>query len=92
MSRTLVIAGTDTGEGKTIDLRFGLRDVRCPTLVLVGEHDPLVPRHLGEELVASIPNGLARLEVVANAAHDLVTDNPEQTYRCVREFLAEVRP
>ena len=79
-----------TGEGKAMDLRSRLRNVRCPTLVVLGEHDPLMPVHLGEEIVASIPNGLARLEVIEDAAHDVVTDNPEHAYRCIREFVTDL--
>jgi len=74
-------------EGKTMDLRPGLRSVRCPTLVMLGEHDPLVPLHLGQELVAAVPDLLARLEIIPNASHDIATDNPEATYRCIRDFI-----
>jgi pimeloyl-ACP methyl ester carboxylesterase len=49
---------------RTMDLRPDLRAVRCPTLVLIGEHDPLNPPALGAEIVEAIPNGRARLEVV----------------------------
>jgi pimeloyl-ACP methyl ester carboxylesterase len=78
------------GEGKTMDLRSALRNVRCPTLLMLGEHDPLVPLHLGEELVAAVPDRLARLEIIPNASHEVVTDNPEDTYRCIRDFIAEL--
>src|SRR5207247_9763430 len=45
-------------EGNAMDLRAVLGNVRCPTLVLVGEHDPLNPRYLAEEIVSAIPNDL----------------------------------
>jgi proline-specific peptidase len=77
-------------EGNAMDLRPELANVRCPTLVLVGEHDPLTPIASVEEIVAAIPNDLARLQVVPNAAHDIVTDNPEFTNRCIRQFIAEL--
>jgi pimeloyl-ACP methyl ester carboxylesterase len=77
-------------EAMVMDLRADLANVRCPTLVLVGEHDPLNPIYTGEEIVAAIPNGLARLEVIADAAHELMTDNPEHTSRCIRQFLADI--
>src|SRR5438093_1266845 len=60
---------------RTMDLRSDLRAVRCPTLVLIGEHDPLNPPALGAEIVDAIPNGLARLELVPDAAHRVLTDN-----------------
>ncbi len=46
---------------RTIDLRCALQSVRCPTLVLVGEHDPLNPPALAEEIVGSIPDHRAEL-------------------------------
>jgi pimeloyl-ACP methyl ester carboxylesterase len=64
--------------------------VRCPTLVLVGEHDPLNPPALGAEIVEAIPNGRARLEVVPDAAHRVFSDNPDHTHRLIREFLTEL--
>ena len=77
-------------ELKTFDLREGLRSVRCPTLVLVGKRDPLVPVRLARELVESLPAGLGRLELVEDASHDVFADNPDVSYGLVREFLAEV--
>jgi pimeloyl-ACP methyl ester carboxylesterase len=77
-------------EGKAMDLRGILGRVRCSTLVLLGEHDPLVPAHLGREIVEAIPEGLARLELVGEAAHEVLGDNPADSHRLLREFLAEV--
>lgn len=75
-------------KNKAMDLREGLRAVRCPTLVLSGERDPLVPAHLGQEIVDAVPEGLARLELIPEASHDVLVDNPTQSYRVIREFLA----
>lgn len=72
---------------RTMDLRPDLRAVRCPTLVLIGEHDPLNPPASGAEIAEAIPNGRARLEIVPDAAHRVFSDNPEHTYRCIRDFL-----
>ena len=59
-------------EGKAMDLRAGLAAVRCPTLVVVGELDPLVSAHLAGEIVEVIPDGLAKLEMVSDASHDVL--------------------
>jgi proline-specific peptidase len=76
-------------EGKAMDLRDRLAAVRCPTLVVLGEQDPLVPARFGREIVDAIPGGLARLELISGAAHDVMVDNPADSYRVVREFLVE---
>jgi pimeloyl-ACP methyl ester carboxylesterase len=76
-------------EGKKADHRSELARVRCPTLVVVGEFDPLVPTYLGREIVQAIPDGLAELQVVPDAAHEVFADNPQRSYACVREFIAK---
>lgn len=76
-----------SGEAKTLDLRPDLAKIRCPTLVLAGAHDPMTPVQLSEELVATIPHGLARLELIEDAAHNVFHDNPEQVYRRLRDFV-----
>lgn len=89
--RTLDVARHFVAEGEAMDLRPGLTAVQCPTLVLVGEHDPLVPVELAQEIIHAIPDALGRLEVISGAAHNVLIDNPEQTYALVREFLVDVR-
>jgi pimeloyl-ACP methyl ester carboxylesterase len=79
-----------SGQGKETDHRSELAGVRCPTLVLVGEHDPLVPIPLAREIVEAIPDGLAQLNVVPDAAHDVFADNPKHTYPRIRHFLASL--
>lgn len=73
-----------------MDLRGRLAAVRCATLVILGIHDHLVPSHLGHEIVEAIPDGLARLELVEEAAHEAIVDNPADSYRLVREFLPQL--
>lgn len=78
------------GEGGVMDLRDRLGAVRCPTLVMLGEADLTIPAHLGREIVTAIPEGLARLELVPEAAHEVMVDKPAEVYRLVREFLADL--
>jgi proline iminopeptidase len=75
-------------EHDAMDLRPELHNVRCPTLVMVGDRDPQIPVSAAEEIVSAIPDGLARLEVIPNAAHELITDNPESVYTSIRAFIA----
>jgi pimeloyl-ACP methyl ester carboxylesterase len=71
-------------------LRPDLERVSCPTLVLVGEHNPLNPPALASEIVEAIPDGRARVEVVPGAAHRVFHDNPRHVFRSVRDFLAQL--
>lgn len=78
-------------EVKATDLLTSLGAVRCPTLVLIGEHDPLIPMRHAHELVEAIPDGLGRLQLIPGAAHDVFADSSEHAYSCIREFLTVSR-
>ena len=62
-----------------------LHRVKAPTLVLHGDQDRLVPPENGRALAARIPG--ARFELIRDAGHVMVTDQPEECVRRVREFL-----
>ncbi|MHB8644084.1 MAG: alpha/beta fold hydrolase [Gaiellaceae bacterium] len=73
------------GEGFTLDLFPELPGIRCPTLVLAGELDPITPVADAEEIAAAIPG--ARLEVFAGAGHGVFRDQPEKAIAMIREFV-----
>lgn len=87
--RTMEVNHHFMRSASTMDLRTGLRAVRCPTLVLVGEHDPLTPLDLGREIVEAIPHGLARLQVIPEASHAVFADNPDDVHRTIRDFMSD---
>ncbi len=78
------------GEARTLDLRPALCNVRCPTLVIVGERDPLIPAGLAQEIIAAIPDSLGRLEVIPRAAHTVETDDPAAAFDVIRGFVASL--
>jgi pimeloyl-ACP methyl ester carboxylesterase len=80
----------DRTEARTLDLRPALRNIRCPTLVIAGQHDPLIPVRLAQEIIAEIPDSLGRLEIIPGAAHHVETDNPAATFDVIRDFLATI--
>lgn len=67
------------------DVRPLLRGVTCPTLVVWGEYDPLIPLAHGRAFVNSIPG--ARLIIVAGAAHNPMADRPAEFNRILLDFL-----
>jgi pimeloyl-ACP methyl ester carboxylesterase len=77
-----------SGEQRTMNLLPGLARVRCPTLVLAGEEDPITPVRESEDIVAALPPELVRFERFPNAGHGVVTDAPERFLAVVREFIA----
>jgi pimeloyl-ACP methyl ester carboxylesterase len=88
--RTMAVNQHFDAEGFGMDLRPGLANVRCPTLVIAGERDVLVPAHLGQEIINALPPGLGRLEVVQWASHEVFTDAPTETWRLIRDFISHV--
>ncbi|HEX6694809.1 MAG TPA: alpha/beta hydrolase [Longimicrobiales bacterium] len=62
-----------------------LEHVQCPSLVIWGALDPLVPLSHGERYAKLL--GGARLVVVADAAHNVMADRPEEFNRVLLRFL-----
>ncbi|HET9773102.1 MAG TPA: alpha/beta fold hydrolase, partial [Acidimicrobiia bacterium] len=63
-----------------------LPHIAVPALVVVGEHDALVPLEVAEGMAKAIPG--ARLEVVPDAGHVANLENPEVFNRALADFLA----
>ena len=72
------------------DILDQLGAVTSPTLVCVGERDPVTPVGASEEIVAALPVGLGRLEVVKGAGHFTWLDAPEAFWPVVTEFVRSV--
>jgi len=73
------------------DLRFNLlpalAGIRCPTLVLGGEDDPITPIGDAEDIAAALPAQWVRFERFANCGHGVFRDAPERAFAVIREFL-----
>jgi len=63
-----------------------LGEIRCPTLVMHGTADPLVPVENGRILARLIPG--ARLELFEGAAHGFLTEQPERFLSVLTDFLS----
>ncbi|MFT4074311.1 MAG: alpha/beta fold hydrolase [Asticcacaulis sp.] len=67
------------------DSRSDLAGITVPTLVLVGDKDPLTPPDRAEEMAAAIPN--ARLVIVPECGHLSTLEQPEAVNRALIEWL-----
>jgi len=72
---------------QTADLRDRLGDVDCPTLLLMGERDTLVPVNAGRAASELFRN--ARLEVIEGAGHAPFISQPEVVAGWINSFLCE---
>lgn len=76
------------GEWQSMDYRAALARIKCPTLVLHGALDPILPLPLAREIVAAIPDGLAQMHVVNDAGHGWL-DQSEEWLDVLTRFLFE---
>jgi pimeloyl-ACP methyl ester carboxylesterase len=79
------IAAASRGMAERGDARLLLPTIRCPTLVLVGEHDVISPPAEMRDLAAAIPESDYR--IIAAAGHMAPVENPESVNSEIRRFL-----
>jgi proline iminopeptidase len=77
------------GEQRSMNFLPALGRITSPTLVLVGDLDPITPVACAEEIFAALPPGLGRLEVFAKAGHGVHRDEPDRAESVLRDFLSE---
>jgi pimeloyl-ACP methyl ester carboxylesterase len=72
----------------TFDVRERLKEIQTPTLVICGAEDILTPVRFSEFLAERIPN--AHLEIVPDAGHMVMLEQPEIVANLMKEFLMEI--
>ena len=70
-----------------LDIVGQLRRVDSPTLVSVGELDPVTPAAAAEEITGALPEGIARLEIIAGAGHFTWKDAPDRYWPMIIQFI-----
>jgi proline iminopeptidase len=69
------------------DIVDHLGQIESPTLVVVGDLDPVTPLDAAEEILASLPEGVGRLQVLEGAGHFSWLDTPERFWPLMSEFI-----
>jgi pimeloyl-ACP methyl ester carboxylesterase len=65
--------------------------IKAPILLLVAEHDSIIPRAHSDRLATAFTPALARVQVIAGATHDSIGNFPEYR-RALRDFLLAADP
>jgi len=73
-----------------LDIVDQLNRVESPTLVCVGELDPVTPVAAAQEIVDALPEGIAQFELVGGAGHFTWLDAPEGYWPVIVEFVDRV--
>ena len=72
-----------------VDSRDLLAGIACPTFVIHGAEDRLIPLQAGQRIVAAVPG--ATFCLVENVGHFLFLERPEEAAAVVDEFLCALR-
>lgn len=75
----------------TFDVVEQLARIERPTLVCVGELDPITPVEAAQEIVEALPAGIARLEVLSGAGHFSWLDIADRYWPLLTGFITEVQ-
>jgi pimeloyl-ACP methyl ester carboxylesterase len=78
----------DLAMAARLEIGTRAREIRCPVLVVVGEHDVWAPPLEAAELAAALPN--SHMIVVAQAGHLVQADAPATTQLLIAAFLARL--
>ena len=76
---------------QTMDLRASLAAITCPTLVLAGREDPVIPwelsRELSDALVSSSTPAAERFVCMDGCGHGVWRDEPAPALALIRSFI-----
>ncbi len=72
----------------TFDVHGRLGEIRCPTLILVGEHDSSTPQSVAYGLAEAIRG--AKIAVIPDASHIVTIEAPAAVNEALRGFLNEL--
>jgi len=70
------------------DFRDCLPSVAEPTLIIVGDNDPITPPAVAESMNKAIPH--SKLVIIKGAAHLSTMEQPEQVNQAMRQFLSSM--
>lgn len=72
---------------RQLDIADQLGCVASPTLVCVGELDPITPVAAAAEIASALPEGIAQLEIIDGAGHFTWLDSPDRYWPRIIEFV-----
>jgi pimeloyl-ACP methyl ester carboxylesterase len=77
---------------RRLDVTSHLAGISCPTLVCVGELDPVTPVAAAREIADALPPGIGRLEVIQGAGHFPWLDQPGLYWPLITGFATTAAP
>ncbi len=77
------------GEGRSFDMLPDLVRVECPTLVLGGRLDPMIPIECQRDIAAALSPDLLTYREFDDCGHGVMPDVPQQAMPLLREFIVK---
>jgi pimeloyl-ACP methyl ester carboxylesterase len=74
---------------RSFDVLDQLSRIEAPTLVCVGDQDPVTTIAAAREILDALPSGVGRLEVIEGAGHFAWKDDPDAYRTLIEGFVAE---
>lgn len=87
----LLFNGPNNAQGR-MDFRADLARIACPTLVMAGDADPIMPIAFSETIAACLPAHLVRFKRFAGCGHGVCPDDPDRAFGVLRRFISEAEP
>ena len=75
------------GESQAFNMLVELGRIRCPTLVLGGEDDPIHPIESQADIAAALPPHLVQFERFKDCRHAVIPDAPERAFAVIGDFI-----
>jgi len=70
-----------------MDYRAELSKIGCPTLVMVGEDDPITPHEFSEVIVENLRGEVTTFKRFEQCGHGVVGDRPAEALDEIRRFI-----
>jgi pimeloyl-ACP methyl ester carboxylesterase len=77
------------GEGRQFDMLADLAAIQCPTLLLGGQLDPMLPIECQRDIAVALPQKLVTYREFERCGHGVVPDVPELALPILRDFIVE---
>ncbi len=75
------------GEGRSFDILARLGRIQCPTLVMGGALDPMLPIECQRDIAAAIRPDLLHYREFAPCGHGVIPDAPAESLALLRAFI-----
>lgn len=77
------------GEGRGFDMLAHLSCIQCPTLVMGGLLDPMVPIECQRDIANALPKDLLTYREFEGCGHGVLSDVPHLAVPLLREFIVK---